>query len=301
MIRNPLAVCLFIGSTLMPGIEPRAAEFQDSIEQASGQMATVSEDGVVRLAWARDDVPVTVDGLNFPAAAGLGSWAAFKAGPDHTMLMGDTVVFEDEINLAMDAAFEHGLEVTALHNHFIYDDPPVFFMHIGGMGEAEELAAGVKATWDAIKTLRQEQPTPQRRAGAAQVSSGTLDPAPLQDILAVEAEVSELTVKFTFPEEGTMHGIDIGASMGLTTWAAFIGSDDNAAVDGDFMMKAEEVQSVLRTLRGHGIDIVALHNHMIGEEPTAYFVHYWGRGAARELATGIRAAIDARAAPSTLE
>ncbi|PQA85918.1 hypothetical protein CW354_20190 [Marinicaulis flavus] len=256
--------------------------------------ATVTSDGVVRIGWQRDDAPVRIDGAAFPPAAGLGSWAAFTAVGDHAMLMGDTVVFEDEITPAMDAAFANGLSVTALHNHFIYDDPPVYFMHIGGQGEAEALAKGVKAMWDAIRSVRAAHSAPRRSSGAGEVGTGDLDSAALERILGAAASVNGGVAKFTFAREGVMHGQRIGGSMGLTTWAAFIGDDSAAAVAGDFMMTADEVQPVMRALRRHDVHIVALHNHMIGEEPTSYFLHFWGRGPAQELAAGIRAALDAQ-------
>src|SRR5207248_3537501 len=135
----------------------------DKIAAASGAKATTTPDGVVRIAWSRTDVKVQVDGMPLKPFAGLGSWAAFTPAPHGAMMMGDTVVFEDEVTPAMDAAFANGLEVTALHNHFFYDEPKVFFMHIGGHGETEKLAAGVKDVWDAIKKLRQENATPAKR------------------------------------------------------------------------------------------------------------------------------------------
>src|SRR5829696_8174842 len=119
----------------------------DRIGAAAGVKATRAPDGVVRVAWPRTDVPVAVDGMPLQPFAGLGSWAAFTATKDGAMVMGDTVVFEDEVDAAMDAAFAHGLEVTGLHNHFFHEEPRVFFMHVGGTGEPEKLAAGVKAVW----------------------------------------------------------------------------------------------------------------------------------------------------------
>jgi hypothetical protein len=136
-----------------------------AIGAAAGTEATTTPDGVVRVGRSRDDVPVSIDGLQFPPAAGLGSWAAFKELPDRsTMVMGDTVVFEDEITPAMDAAFAHGLEITALHNHFTFDRPPVYFMHIGGHAEdAVALATGVRAMWDAIRQVREARRVPGER------------------------------------------------------------------------------------------------------------------------------------------
>ena len=265
-----------------------------AVERGAQATAATADGGAVRIGWQRDDVPLRVDGEPFPPSAGLGSWAAFKMAGEHAMVMGDTVVFEDEITPAMDAAFAHGLSVTALHNHFVYDDPPVYFMHVGGRGDAEALARGVKAMWGAIVSVRAEHPTPQRQSGAGRLGSGGLDAAALQRILDSEPELNDEVVKFTFAREGMMHGVGIGGSMGLITWAAFIGDDRAAAVDGDFMMTADEVQPVMRALRRNGIHIVALHNHMIGEVPSAYFLHFWGRGPAARLATGIRDALGAQ-------
>ncbi|MCL5974573.1 MAG: DUF1259 domain-containing protein [Gammaproteobacteria bacterium] len=267
------------------------------ISKAADTQATVKPDGVVRIGWQRDDVPVLVDGIRLPTPAGLGSWAAFKTVPDGgVMLMGDTVVFEDEITPAMDAAFAHGLEITALHNHFIFDRPPVYFMHIGGHGEnAEKLAEGVKAMWDAIKKVREKHATPvERFPGSVPEITGEYDIASLETILGVEGSLNGQVLKFTFGRSATMHGTEFGASMGLATWAAFTGNKDHAVVDGDFAMTAGEVQPVMHALRDAGIHIVALHNHMIGETPPYYFLHYWGNGDPEVLARGLHAALEAQ-------
>ena len=269
------------------------------IGQAAGTKATTTKDGVVRLAWSRTDVKVTVDGMAFPPAAGLGSWAAFTPAKHGAMVMGDTVVFQDEVTPAMDAAFANGLEVTALHNHFFFDEPKVYFMHIGGMGEPDKLAAGVKAAWDAIKKVRAERPQPATRFAGDVPKAGTLTPGPIEQALGHKAESKKGMVKVTIGREGSMHGIKVGGSMGLTTWAAFVGGDELASVDGDFIMTAGEVQPVLKALRKANIHIVALHNHMIGEQPAFVFTHFWGKGPAAELARGGRNALDAQAAAGT--
>jgi hypothetical protein len=268
----------------------------DAIAAASGAKTQTMDDGVVRIGWARTDVHVIVDGLPLDPFAGLGSWAAFKETPHGAMVMGDTVVFEDEINPALDAAFAGGLEVTAIHNHFVFDRPRVFFMHIGGTGDAAKLAAGVKGIWDAIESVRAAAPQPAQRFPGPAVVLGTVDAAALESLLGAKAATGNGVAKFTWPRPGTMHGESISGSMGLTTWAAFSGTDGLAAVDGDFIMTADEVQPVLHTLRAAGINIVSLHNHMIGEEPAFYFTHFWGKGAALELAKGIKATLDAQAA-----
>src|SRR3954447_1389194 len=153
---GPLAADLTFTVASAPGEHLDAGK----IAAASGAKTTVTPDGVVRIGWPRSDVKVQVDGVPLHPFAGLGSWAAFTAAPHGAMAMGDTVVFQDEVTPAIDAAFAHGLEVTGLHNHFFYDEPKVYFMHIGGRGEAEKLAAGVKAVWDAIKKVRAADPTP---------------------------------------------------------------------------------------------------------------------------------------------
>lgn len=266
------------------------------IGEASGATPSVAEDGVVRIGWSRTDVTVTVDDMALPPAAGLGSWAAFTAMGDGAMVMGDTVVFQDEVDAAMDAAFAHGLDVTALHNHFFYDAPKVYFMHIGGEGAPDALAAGVKAVWDAIRGVRAARPQPASGFGGAAPVAGDIDADALAEIVGHPAPVASGVAKITIGRAGRMHGQAIGASMGLTTWAAFSGSDALAAIDGDFIMTAGEVQPVLRALRKGGLHVVALHNHMMDEQPGFYFVHFWGKGPAVEMARSFRGALDAQAA-----
>jgi hypothetical protein len=263
------------------------------IGAASGAKATVAPDGVVRIGWPRDDVKVHVDDVPLKPFAGLGSWAAFSAASHGAMVMGDTVVFQDEVTPAIDAAFAHGLKVSGLHNHFFYDEPKVYFMHIGGQGEPEQLAAAVKAVWDAVKKVRVENATPATTFREIGPEADSIEPKTVEDILGHKAQSQDGVVKVTIGRDGTMHGVKVGGSMGLTTWAAFSGGYAHAIVDGDFIMTAAEVQPVLRALRKADIHIVALHNHMVGEQPAYYFTHFWGNGPARELAQGLRSALDA--------
>jgi Domain of Unknown Function (DUF1259) len=264
------------------------------IGRAAGTQTTTAPDGVVRIAWGRTDVAVSVDGMPLKPFAGLGSWAAFTPASHGAMVMGDTVVFQDEVTPAMDAAFASGLEVTGLHNHFFFDEPKVYFMHIGGSGEPEKLAAGVKAVWDAIKKVRAESPKPAMHFGGPAPTAGTVNSSAIEQVLGHKSETQAGVVKVTIGRDGTMHGVKVTGSMGLTTWAAFSGSDAAAAVDGDFIMTTAEVQPVLRQLRKAGIHIVALHNHMVGEQPAFYFTHFWGKGPAAELARGVKSALDAQ-------
>jgi hypothetical protein len=291
---------LVLAATLLATAGAARGEALDAeaIGKAAGGEARTGPDGVVRVGWSRTDVAVTVDGARLDPAAGLGSWAAFTPASGGAMMMGDTVVFEDEITPALDAALASGLEATAIHNHFVFDRPPVFFMHIGGHGEPEALAAGVKAVWDAIRAVRARAPQPGPGFPGNPPAAGTLDATALGAILGREAQRQGDVAKVTIPREGSAHGVPIAGSMGLTTWAAFSGSDARASVDGDFIMTAPEVQPVLRALRSAGIHVVALHNHMLDDEPRFFFLHYWGKGAAAYLARGVRAALDAQQAAS---
>jgi hypothetical protein len=293
-----VAVALGVSAVTATGLLLRAAPENkldaEKIGAAAGTKATTTKDGVVRIGWARADVAVKVDGMPLRPFAGLGSWAAFTAAPHGAMVMGDTVVFQDEVTPAMDAAFAGGLEVTALHNHFFYDEPKVYFMHIGGTGEPEKLAAAVKGVWDAIKKVRAARPEPAAGFGGPTPAPGAIDAAAVEKALGHRSEAQQGVVKVTVGREGEMHGVKVGGSMGLTTWAAFSGSDELAAVDGDFIMTAAEVQPVLRALRKGGIHVVALHNHMAGERPAFYFTHFWGKGPARDLAAALRGALDAQ-------
>jgi hypothetical protein len=281
------------GGAFSVGQQSEAKLDAQAIAHGSGTKAT-TKNGVVRIEWPRSDVSVKVDGMPLKPFAGLGSWAAFTAAPHGAMMMGDTVVFQDEASSAMDAAFANGLEVTALHNHFFFDEPKVFFMHIGGHGDPEKLARGVKAVWDAIKKVRKDCPTPESGFGGAAPTPGQIDAPALEKILGVKSQTKDGVVKVSVGKEGTMHKVKVGESMGLNTWAAFSGSDALAAVDGDFIMTAQEIQPVLRALRKAGIHIVALHSHMIGEQPAFFFVHYWSKGSTQELAQGVKSALDAQ-------
>jgi hypothetical protein len=266
------------------------------IAKESSAEATETLDGVVRIGWPRNDVPVLVDGMALRPFAGLGAWAAFAATEHGAMVMGDTVVFEDEVGPAMDAAFAAGLDVTALHNHFFFDEPKVYFMHIGGEGSAEDLARGVKNVWEAIKEVRTQSPQPASRFPGGVPVAGALDKEAIEAIVWHQGALQDGVVKITIGRTAEMHGLRFGGSMGLSTWVAFSGSKDLSAIDGDFAMAATEVQPVLRALRKSGIHVVALHNHMIGEQPAYFFVHFWGKGPPEALARAFRQVLDVQEA-----
>jgi len=254
-------------------------------------------DGTVKVSFPRTDVAVDVDGWsNLPPFMGLTSWAAFTPGEKpgvEAMVMGDLVVFEDEVNPVMSALLDHGVEVTALHNHFFFDKPHVFFMHIGGEGSVDGLAKGVRAALDEEKTLRAKSAQPQATFGAGTLPTPShIDATKLDAAFGTKGNAKDGMYKATFGRKATAAcGCTVGKSMGVNTWAAFAGSDESAVVDGDFAVAEGELQPVLKALRAGGINIVAIHHHMTGEAPRILFLHYWGRGASTRLAKTVKAAL----------
>jgi hypothetical protein len=271
------------------------------IEQLTGGKGQMNaEEGVFKVTFPRSDVKVTVDGTPMPPFMGLTSWAAFKPGMKDgaVMVMGDMVLLQDEVNPAMSAALDSGLSVTALHNHFFFDEPKVFFMHIGGEGDAAVLAEGVQKMQDAVKSVRAAAPQPAKGFGGKPLpEKSSVTAAPLAAILGAKPTEKDGMVKFTIGRSAKMPcGCEVGKEMGVNTWAAFFGSDDHAFVDGDFATFDGELQPVLKALRKSGINIVAIHNHMEGESPRVIFLHYWAVGPTVELANGIKAAMDTQKA-----
>ena len=262
------------------------------IDELTGLKGKFNEkEGVYKVTFPRNDVKVVVDGWTMPPFMGLGTWAAFTPTKDGAMVMGDTVLFEDEVNAAMSAALDNGLNVTALHNHFFFDHPKVYFMHIEGEGPPDKLAAAVKKVYDATKQIRAASPNPKDSFGAARLpEKNSITAAPLNEIFGAQGESKDGMVKFTFGRPATMHGTNIGKDMGVNTWAAFAGTDDNAVVDGDFAVTEDELQPVLKMLIKNGINIVAIHQHMTHEQPRMMFFHYWGGAHAADLAQKIKGA-----------
>jgi hypothetical protein len=261
------------------------------IDELTGLKGKMNEkEGVYKVTFPRNDVKVVVDGWTMPPFMGLGTWAAFTKGA-HTeaMLMGDTVLFEDEVNSAMSAALDNGLSVTALHNHFFFDQPKVYFMHIEGEGAGDKLAGAVRKVYDAIKQTRASNPQPKNSFGAGSLpEKNSITPAPLNEVFGTQGESRDGMVKFSFGHPAKMHGVTVGNDMGVNTWAAFAGSDDNAVVDGDFAVTEDQLQPVLKSLLKDKINIVAIHQHMTYEQPRVMFFHYWGRGRAKDLANAVK-------------
>jgi hypothetical protein len=252
-----------------------------------------AEEAVYKVSSPRTDIKISVDNWQMPPFMGLTSWAAFTTGKEkEAMVMGDLVLMQDEVNPVMSAALDNGLAVTALHNHFFYDEPKVYFMHIGGEGSPETLAKGVKAALDKVKEVRATNPQPSRSFGKPMPTQNAITPDALTTALGAKGEAKDGMFKAVFGRKVKMDcGCDAGKEMGVNTWAAFAGSDDNAVVDGDFVVLEKELQPVLRSLRKSGVNIVAIHHHMSGEEPRMLFLHYWGRGPAVDLAKAVKTAL----------
>ncbi len=270
------------------------------IEKITGLKGAYTEsERVFKVSSPRTEVKVSVDKLAMAPFMGLTSWASFTAGTDaDLMVMGDLTLFQDEVNPVMSALLDNGLEVTALHNHFFYDDPKVYFMHIGGEGTLDALATGVRKALDTVKAIRAASPTPTASFGGKDMpTANSITAGPIENAFGMKATAQNGMVKIVIGRAVKMScGCEVGSQMGVNTWAAFAGTDDNAVVDGDVVMFEKEVQPTLKVLRKGGINVVALHHHMIAESPRTVFLHYWGRGKAADLAHAVKAAVPTGAA-----
>ena len=285
-----LALCANMGAA--PPTRGAGAQLNPvHIEELTGAKGKLDEkEGAFKVSVPRGDLDVTVAGMRMTPPMGLTSWASFERVGQQTVVMGDMVLLEDQVNPVMSAALDNGLEVTALHNHFLWDTPRVMFMHIGGMGSEEALAEAVGKVFAKIKeTSGAKGEAPHAEIDPAKSS---LDPAKIEAVLRQKGDFKDGVYKVVVGRTTRMHGGVMGNTMGVNTWAAFAGSDSLAVVDGDFAMLESELQPVLKALRGSGINIVAIHQHMTGETPRIMFLHYWGTGSTEALARGLRTALD---------
>jgi len=249
------------------------------------------KDGVLKVNLPRTDLKVTVNGRAVPTALGFGGWIAMTNG-DHGMsvMMGDLVMTEDQVNPVLSAILDNGLEATALHNHFFWESPRIVYMHVHGHGTPADLARRVKPALDLLmRDVKPASPAP-----PAPAAPPAIDGAALARIFGVPGEqigaVYKITIgrtDLTLKEMGAV----INTRMGLNTWAAFAGTNDDAVVAGDVAMLGKEVTPVLTAMRKAGLSVVSLHHHMIGTQPEIYFLHYWGQGPAARLAAGVKSAV----------
>jgi hypothetical protein len=261
------------------------------IERLTGAKGALDEkEAVFKVSVPRTDLAVTAAGVRITPPMGLTSWAAFKRVGSQAAVMGDLVLVEDQVNAVMSAALDHGLEVTALHNHFFWDTPKVMFMHIGGTGDEAVLATAVGRVFARItETAGGKGEVPSAEIDPARTD---LDPKRVDAILGRTGTMAAGVYKLVIGRTTSMHGHDMAAAMGVNTWAAFAGSNERAVVDGDFAMLESELQGVLKALRRGGVSVVAIHHHMTQEQPRILFLHYWGVGRTEDLAKTLKTALD---------
>ena len=298
-------------AALPPGQTPALdAAAIAAIEAAPGKKGAYNEAQATHvIALPRNDLQMRIKGEPIPISFGFGGWVAIKRTLDgkSAMLMSDTVLLQEEVNPLISAAFANGLEIGAIHNHFFYEEPRVFYMHITGMSAPAELARKFAATLKDSKLLPANQPaaapvapaqsgnnaTPAAAAGPT--SQELFDLPALDKLVRYPGTVNGATYKYTVgrPDvRSLMMGTEMTTAIGLNSWAAFAGTAAAAHIAGDIAMLEYEVNPVIKTLRAHNLEVVAVHNHMLGDTPRMMFLHYYGRGPATELAAGFRAALD---------
>jgi hypothetical protein len=291
-----IAAWLGVPFGAMPQAPPIPADYQQVLSTL-GRTGDY-KDNVLKVNIPRTDLKVTVAGVATPTPFGFGGWVAMTKGDGgHDVLMGDLVLLQDEVNPVMSALLDGGFDVTALHNHFFWDEPRMFYMHVHGHGDAVDLARKLKPSLDRIGKGPAAAPPAAAAAPspAPSTAASALNTARLAQIIGHAGDQTGAVYKITIGRDDlkvTEMGATINARMGLNTWAAFTGTDASAAIAGDVAMLESEVTPVLKALRQHGLDVVAIHHHMTGERPMIIFLHYWGTGPAEKLATAFRAALD---------
>jgi hypothetical protein len=263
-----------------------------TIEKVMG-MKGKGNNGEYKITVPQNDLSITVDSFKIIPAMGLGTWVAFTPIKDGVMVMGDIIMTETDLKQVQQEVIKQGLTITAIHNHFVRNHPNVMYMHIGGSGSVEMMAQKAKAVLDKVKEVRGGDPS--KGTASTEAVQNTLDTKRLDEIIGNKAEMTKGVYKYTIGRPDvklTEHGAPISTFMGFNTWAAFQGTPEKAAVAGDFTMLENEVAPVIKALIENGIEVVAVHNHMVHEQPRIFFLHYWGVGNAEQLAKGLRAALD---------
>ncbi|WP_153796180.1 DUF1259 domain-containing protein [Foetidibacter luteolus] len=260
------------------------------IEQITG-IKGVEKNGEYKITVPQHDLKIEVDGFKIIPAMGLGSWTCFTPCGDSAMAMGDIVLTETDLAPVQKEVIRQGFAITAIHNHFVRNHPNVMYMHIEGKGPLDKVATSVKAIFDKVKEVRGHDP----KATGADSVINTINIPELDGIIGAKGEASKGVYKYTIARPDVPlqeHGIPVSSFAGFNTWAAWQGTPEKAAVAGDFAMLENEVEPVIRALVENGIEVVAVHNHMVHEHPRIFFLHYWGVGQARQLAKGLRTALD---------
>jgi hypothetical protein len=281
---------MVVGITFSQAAQAAEALDTGKIEEIIGIKGTL-KDGEYKISVPQNDLSVTVDGFRITPPMGLTSWVGFSSMNAGAMAMGDLVLKEDEVGPVQKTLIEHGMTITALHNHFLRDNTKVMYMHIYSKAPTDRLAASVRAVLDKIKELRHGNPAAVANAHV----ENTINTKQVESTLGHKGEMNSGVFKIIIDRTDvslTDQGMKVTSFMGFNTWAAFQGTDDKAAVAGDFAMLDREVALVIKTLVEHGIEVVAVHNHMVNETPRIFSLHYWGVGPAHKLALGLKAALD---------
>jgi hypothetical protein len=262
------------------------------IEQVMGMKGKFNK-GEYKVTIPQNDLSVEVDGFKIIPAMGLGTWIDFAPSAAGAMIMGDIILTETDLKPVQQEVIKQGLTITAIHNHFVRNHPNILYMHIGGSGSLQPLAQKARAVLDRISQLRGGNPS--KGKASTESVQNTINTAALDKIVGSKAEMSKGVYKYTIgrPDVHLMeHGVPVTTFMGFNTWAAFQGTPEHAAVAGDFTMTENEVAPVIKALIENGIEVVAVHNHMVHEQPRIFFLHYWGIGNAEQLARGLKAALN---------
>jgi hypothetical protein len=266
-----------------------AASDWAAVGQALGKTGSVQAGGVYRVGLPRSDLKVTLDGVAIKPALALGSWVAFRDMDGQAMVMGDLVLTHDEVNPVMTALEANGIQITALHNHLLRSSPATMYMHIDGHGDAVKLATALHAALAKSKTPLGASPP------APPAAPFELDTAKLDQTLGGKGTVNGGVYQFNIPraEAPKAGGMPIPPAMGSAIAINFQPTGaGKAAITGDFVLTADEVNPVIKALRAGGIEVTAIHNHMLDDEPRLFFMHFWANADAQTLATGLRSALD---------
>lgn len=260
------------------------------VDEAMGRPAAVNQD-VHRYGFPRTDLNVTLDGVTIKPSLALGGWVAFKPMGSQAMVMGDLVLLETEIEPVMAKLIEGGLDITAIHNHLLRASPPTFYMHVGGHGDPARMAAVIH---EALAVSKTPMTAPAAPAAPPAID---LDSAQIEQIIGAKSQANGGVLQFNVPRRDavTMEGMQMApvGPMGLAEGINFQPTGNGkAAITGDFVLTDTEVNPVLKTLRSNGIDVTALHSHMLMENPRLFFMHFWANDDAIKLAKGLRAALN---------
>jgi hypothetical protein len=279
-----LLVCVLLASAQKSSLDTTL------IEKITGIKGKANK-GEYKITIPQNDLDVEVDGFKIIPPMGLGTWIAFTPSKEGSMIMGDIILTENDLKPVQQEVIRQGLTISAIHNHFVRNHPNVLYMHIGGSGKTEDMAKKAKAVLDKVAESRGHNPA----SGSVSDVPYSIDTKKLDEIIGSKGEMSKGVYKYTIGRPDVAlkeHGVTVTTFLGFNTWAAFQGSPDHAAVAGDFTMLEDEVAPVIKALIENGIEVVAVHNHMVHEQPRIFFLHYWGVGNAEQLAKGLKAALN---------